>query len=90
MKRAKKTKRKKSNKPIPEAQLKLNLRTYVDEAVSMMIPICYVAMKDEFGMDVEKIRKWKMRVDRYSDYLSNGLITFDDITNDLLKAGFYK
>lgn len=66
------------------------IKRSVDEAINLILPICYVAMKDEFGFNVEQIRAWKKRVDRYSSYISQGLVDFDDITDDLLKAGFYK
>ena len=52
------------------------------------MPLFYIAMKDELGLSVEEVRRVKETVDRYSDYLSQGLITFNDIKKDLKKAGY--
>ena len=68
--------------------IRKEVRRAADEAVGYMLPLCYVAMKDEFKLTTEQIRAWKERVDRYSDYISQGLISFEDIKKDLREAGF--
>lgn len=64
------------------------VRRAADEAVGYMLPLCYVAMKDEFGLTVDQIRSWKKRVDRYSSFISDGVLSFEDIKNNLREEGF--
>lgn len=59
-----------------------------NEAIGYMLPIFYISMKDELHLSVEEIRRVKNRIDRYSDYISQGLISFNDIKKDLKKAGY--
>lgn len=80
MKRVK-TKHKNSEK-------KKMIREATNDAIGYMLPIFYISMKDELGLSVEEVRKVKDRIDRYSDYLSQGLISFNDIKKDLRKAGY--
>lgn len=59
-----------------------------NDAVGYMLPIFYIALKDELNLSVEEVRRVKVRIDRYSDYITQGLISFDDIRKDLKKAGY--
>ena len=59
-----------------------------NDAIGYMLPLFYIGMKDELGLSVEEVRRVKQRIDRYSSYLSDGLITFSDIKKDLRKAGY--
>ena len=59
-----------------------------NEAIGYMLPIFYISLKDELHLSVEEIRRVKNRIDRYSDYISQGLISFNDIKKDLKKAGY--
>ena len=63
-------------------------RQITSEAVGYMLPLFYIALKDELHLSVEEVRNVKVRIDRYSDYLSQGLISFNDIKKDLRKAGY--
>ena len=63
-------------------------RQITSEAVGYMLPLFYIALKDELHLSVEEVRSVKVRIDRYSDYLSQGLISFNDIKKDLRKAGY--
>ena len=63
-------------------------RQITSDAVGYMLPLFYVALKDELHLSVEEVRSVKVRIDRYSDYLSQGLISFNDIKKDLRKAGY--
>lgn len=70
------------------AQKKKMIHEATNEAIGYMLPIFYVALKDELHVSVEDIRRVKDRIDRYSWYISEGLISFNDIKKDLRKAGF--
>lgn len=59
-----------------------------NDAIGYMLPIFYISMKDELGLSVEEIRRVKSRIDRYSEYISKGFISFNDIKKDLKKAGY--
>lgn len=63
-------------------------RQITSDAVGYMLPLFYIALKDELHLSVEEVRNVKVRIDRYSDYLSQGLISFNDIKKDLRKAGY--
>ena len=63
-------------------------RQITSDAVGYMLPLFYIALKDELNLSVEEVRNVKVRIDRYSDYLSQGLISFNDIKKDLRKAGY--
>lgn len=65
------------------AERRKAVRQVTDDVVGYILPLFYIAMKDELGLSVEEVRRVKETVDRYSDYLSQGLITFNDI-----KKGF--
>lgn len=64
------------------------VRQITNNAIGYMLPILYVSMKDELNLSVEEVRRVKVRIDRYSDYISQGLISFNDIKKDLKKAGY--
>lgn len=68
--------------------IKKEVKKATDEAVGYMLPLCYVAMKDEFKFTREQIMAWKKRVDRYSQFISDGVLSFEDIKKDLREAGF--
>lgn len=70
------------------AERRKAVRQVTDDVVGYILPLFYIAMKDELGLSVEEVRRVKETVDRYSDYLSQGLITFNDIKKDLKKAGY--
>lgn len=59
-----------------------------NDAIGYMLPIFYISLKDELHLSVEEVRRVKARIDRYSDYISQGLISFNDIKRDLKKAGY--
>ena len=63
-------------------------RQITSDAVGYMLPLFYIALKDELHLSVEEVRKVKIRIDHYSDYLTQGLISFNDIKEDLRKAGY--
>ena len=64
------------------------VRQITNDAIGYMLPILYISLKDELHLSVEEVRKVKIRIDHYSDYLTQGLISFDDIKKDLRKAGY--
>lgn len=64
------------------------VRQITNDAIGYMLPILYISLKDELHLSVEEVRKVKIRIDHYSDYLTQGLISFDDIRKDLRKAGY--
>ena len=64
------------------------VRQITNDAIGYMLPILYISLKDELGLSVEEVRKVKIRIDHYSDYLTQGLISFNDIKEDLRKAGY--
>ena len=64
------------------------VRQITNDAIGYMLPILYISLKDELGLSVEEARKVKIRIDHYSDYLTQGLISFNDIREDLRKAGY--
>lgn len=64
------------------------IRQITNDAIGYMLPILYISLKDELNLSVEEVRRVKIRIDRYSDYISQGLISFNDIKEDLKKAGY--
>lgn len=70
------------------AERRKAVRQVTDDVVGYILPLFYIAMKDELGLSVEEVRRVKGTVDRYSDYLSQGLITFNDIKKNLKEAGY--
>lgn len=70
------------------AERRKAVRQVTNDVVGYMLPLFYIAMKDELGLSVEEVRRVKETVDRYSDYLSQGLITFNDIKKNLKEAGY--
>ena len=64
------------------------VRQATNEAIGYMLPIFYISLKDELKLSVEEVRRVKDRMDRYSSYISQGLISFNDIKKDLRKAGY--
>ena len=64
------------------------VRQITNDAIGYMLPILYISLKDELHLSVEEVRKVKIRIDHYSDYLTQGLISFNDIKKDLRKAGY--
>lgn len=64
------------------------VRQITNDAIGYMLPILYISLKDELHLSVEEVRKVKVRIDHYSDYLTQGLISFNDIKKDLRKAGY--
>lgn len=70
------------------AERRKAVRQVTNDVVGYMLPLFYIAMKDELGLSVEEVRRVKKTVDRYSDYLSQGLITFNDIKKNLKEAGY--
>ena len=64
------------------------VRQITNDAIGYMLPILYISLKDELHLSVEEVRRVKIRIDRYSDYISQGLISFNDIKEDLKKAGY--
>lgn len=64
------------------------VRQITNDAIGYMLPILYISLKDELHLSVEEVRKVKIRIDHYSDYLTQGLISFSDIREDLRKAGY--
>lgn len=64
------------------------VRQITNDAIGYMLPILYISLKDELHLSVEEVRKVKIRIDHYSDYLTQGLISFNDIRKDLRKAGY--
>lgn len=69
------------------SERKKAVRQTTNEVIGYMLPLFYICMKDE-GIPVETVRAVKVRVDRYSSYISQGLISFNDIKRDLRKAGY--
>lgn len=67
---------------------KKEVHQITNDVIGYMLPIFYIAMKDELNLSVEDVRMVKNRIDRYSDYISQGLISFNDIKRDLKKAGY--
>lgn len=70
------------------AERRKMVRQITNNAIGYMLPILYVSMKDELNLSVEEVRRVKIRIDRYSDYISQGLLSFNDIKEDLKKAGY--
>lgn len=70
------------------AQRRKQVSEVTNEVINYMLPIFYIALKDELGLSVEEVRRVKDRIDRYSGYISDGSISFNDIKKDLKKAGF--
>ena len=70
------------------AERKKEVHQITNDVIGYMLPIFYIAMKDELNLSVEDVRRVKNRIDRYSDYISQGLISFNDIKRDLKKAGY--
>lgn len=64
------------------------IQQITSEAVDYMLTIFYISLKDELGLSVEEVRRVKDRIDRYSSYLSEGVLSFEDIRKDLKKAGY--
>lgn len=64
------------------------VKQITNDTIGYMLPIFYIALKDELNLSVEEVRKVKIRIDRYSDYISQGLISFNDIKKDLKTAGY--
>ena len=64
------------------------VRQITNDAIGYMLPILYISLKDELHLSVEEVRKVKIRIDHYSDYLTQGLISFNDIKEDLRKSGY--
>ena len=64
------------------------VRQITNDAIGYMLPILYISLKDELHLSVEEVRKVKIRIDHYSEYLTQGLISFNDIKEDLRKAGY--
>ena len=64
------------------------VRQITDDVIGYILPVLYISLKDEVGLSVEEIRRVKNRIDRYSSYLSQGLISFEDIKKDLRDAGY--
>ena len=64
------------------------VKQITDDVVGYMLLLLYISLKDEVGLSVEEIRRVKNRIDRYSSYLSQGLISFEDIKKDLKDAGY--
>ena len=70
------------------SQQKKMVHQATNEAIGYMLPIFYISLKDELKLSVEEVRRVKDRIDRYSSYISQGLISFNDIKKDLRKAGY--
>lgn len=70
------------------AERRKMVRQITNNAIGYMLPILYVSMKDELGLSVEEVRRVKIRIDRYSDFISQGLLSFNDIKEDLKKSGY--
>lgn len=70
------------------AERKKVVHQITDDVIGYMLPVFYIAMKDELGLTVEQVRSVKDRVDRYSSYISQGTLTFEDIKQDLKKSGY--
>ena len=70
------------------AERKKVVRQVTDDVIGYMLPLFYIAMKDELGLTADQVRRVKDRVDRYSAYISSGALTFEDIKQDLRKAGY--
>ena len=64
------------------------VRQITNDAIGYMLPILYISLKDELHLSVEEVRKVKIRIDHYFYYLTQGLISFNDIKEDLRKAGY--
>lgn len=67
---------------------KKEIKRITSEAVDYMLTIFYISLKDELDLSVEEVRRVKERIDRYSSYLSDGVLSFNDIKKDLKKAGY--
>ena len=48
------------------------VRQITNDAIGYMLPILYISLKDELHLSVEEVRKVKIRIDHYSDYLTQG------------------
>lgn len=67
---------------------KKTVKRATEETLGFYIPLCYVALMDEFNFDVETCRAWKVRLDRYAGYIADGVLSFRDVERQLKAAGF--
>ena len=70
------------------AGAKKQIRKATEETLGFYLPLCYLAMQDEFGLSLEECREWKIRLDRYAGHIAQGVVSFQWVKEELKRRGF--